>query len=206
MPDPAFSWDQRPATPSPKPASGRPPAPEEPGPSPAVGGRITLREAEHRFGVSVGALRTWARDGAVDAVKAAGPNGRQWMITAESVAHRLAHRAGGPPPAPRDGTTGPTADGTAMLVPRDAWDRLMDQLGNIHEAGLLLAEARERAAKAETEAGFLRERLAEIRTERDDLKKAAGHRPHADRTAPPAPAAPHRRPTGWEMVKRWWGS
>lgn len=57
-----------------------------------------------------------------------------------------------------------------MLVPRDAWDKLMDQLGNLHEAGLLLAEARERAAKAETEAGFLRERLSEIRQERDALK------------------------------------
>jgi hypothetical protein len=57
-----------------------------------------------------------------------------------------------------------------MLVPRDAWDRLIDQLGNLHETGLLLAEARERAAKAETEAGFLRERLAELRTERDTLR------------------------------------
>ncbi|MBI5158243.1 MAG: hypothetical protein HZA58_09600 [Acidimicrobiia bacterium] len=60
-----------------------------------------------------------------------------------------------------------------MLVPRDAWDRLMDQLGNLHEAGLLLAEARERAAKAETEAGFLRERLAELRAERDELRVRA---------------------------------
>jgi hypothetical protein len=54
-----------------------------------------------------------------------------------------------------------------MLVPRDAWDKLMDQLGNLHEAGQMLAEARERAAKAETEALFLRERLAEMRTQRD---------------------------------------
>jgi len=167
MPDSAFTWDQRPA---------RPPRREtkaiesETDGAPAVGGRITLREAEHRFGVSVGTLRTWARDGAVDAVKASGANGRQWMVTAESVAHRLAHRGGGPSPAPREGATGPTADGSAMLVPRDAWDRLMDQLGNIHEAGLLLAEARERAAKAETEAEFLRERLGDLRAERDALR------------------------------------
>jgi hypothetical protein len=157
--------------------------------------------------VSVGTLRSWARDRAVDAVKADGPNGRQWMVTAESVAHRIAHRAGSPPPAPREGATGPTADGTAMLVPRDAWDRLMDQLGNIHEAGLMLAEARERAARAETETEFLRERIGEIRTERDELKKAAAMAP-----ANPAPTAPsvrpeparHPRPSAWEMAKRWW--
>lgn len=153
----------------------------------------------------MGTLRGWARGGAVDAVKADGPNGRQWMITAESVAHRLSHRAGGPPPPPRAGATGPTPDGSAMLVPRDAWDRLMDQLGNIHEAGLLLAEARERAAKAETEAEFLRERLGEIRIERDDLKKAASvGMPTPARSAPERAPAPPKRPTGWEIVKRWW--
>ena len=57
-----------------------------------------------------------------------------------------------------------------MLVPRDAWDKLLDQLGNLHEAGQMLADARERAAKAETEVTFLRERLSEMRGERDDLK------------------------------------
>lgn len=196
MPDAAFTWDQRP----PRPPRQEPAAAEQASESaPAVGGRITLREAEHRFGVSVNTLRNWARDGDVDAVKASGPNGRQWMVTAESVAHRLAHRAGGPPPAPREGATGPIADGSAMLVPRDAWDRLMDQLGNIHESGLLLAEARERAAKAETEAGFLRERLGELRAERDALK---GQGPPPPTTDPsPAPARP---PKAWDAVKRWW--
>lgn len=197
MSDSAFTWDQRPARPARKEPRETEHAAE---PQPTIGGRITLREAEHRFGVSVGTLRNWARDGAVDAVKASGPNGRQWMVTAESVAHRLAHRAGGPTPAPREGTTGPTADGSAMLVPRDAWDRLMDQLGNIHEAGLLLAEARERAAKAETETEFLRERLGELRAERDELKK----RTDAVRPVPESRPAPTRRPTAWEAVKRWW--
>lgn len=40
---------------------------------------------------------------------------------------------------------------------------MLDQLGNLHEAGRELAEARERAARAETEAAFLRERLADLR-------------------------------------------
>ena len=50
-----------------------------------------------------------------------------------------------------------------MLVPIEAWDKMLHQLGNLHEAGQQLAEARERAARAETEATFLRERLAEMR-------------------------------------------
>jgi hypothetical protein len=50
-----------------------------------------------------------------------------------------------------------------MLVPIDAWDKMLIQLGNLHQAGQQLAEARERAARAETEAAFLRERLAELR-------------------------------------------
>jgi hypothetical protein len=81
----------------------------------------------------------------------------------------------------------------------------MDQLGNIHEAGLLLAEARERAAKAETEAEFLRERLGEIRIERDELKKAASiERPSREPAGPQPTPAPPKRPTGWEIVRRWW--
>jgi len=60
-----------------------------------------------------------------------------------------------------------------MIVPIDAWNKMLNQLGNLHEAGQQLATARERAAKAETEAMFLRERLAEMRTE------AADDRPQA---------------------------
>lgn len=48
-----------------------------------------------------------------------------------------------------------------VMVPLDSWSRLIDQLGNLHAAGRDLAEATERAAKAETEVTFLRERLSE---------------------------------------------
>jgi hypothetical protein len=54
-----------------------------------------------------------------------------------------------------------------MIVPVDAWNKMLTQLGNLHEAGQQLAEARERAAKAETETSFLRERLAEMRETSD---------------------------------------
>lgn len=67
-----------------------------------------------------------------------------------------------------------------MLVPIDAWTRIMEQLGNLHEAGQQLAEARERAAKAETENDFLR---AQVR----ELKEA---RPASARRKPAAPAQP----------------
>ena len=50
-----------------------------------------------------------------------------------------------------------------LLVPLDAWQRMLDQLGNLHEAGQQLAEVSARAAKAETEAEFLRERVSDLR-------------------------------------------
>ena len=56
----------------------------------------------------------------------------------------------------------------------------------------MLAEARERAVKAETEASFLRERLAEMRSERDDLRRTTSRAPAA--TEPPQ--AVDQPPTG----------
>lgn len=72
-----------------------------------------------------------------------------------------------------------------MLVPIDAWDKMLIQLGNLHQAGQQLAEARERAARAETEAAFLRERLAEYR--------ATGS---AAEAAPPPPPPTEEGPVG----------
>jgi hypothetical protein len=70
-----------------------------------------------------------------------------------------------------------------VLVPLDAWNRMIAQLGNLHEAGQQLAEARERAAKAETEATFLRERLTELRRQTDETQPT---------TTGPVPHAPHQ--------------
>jgi DNA-binding transcriptional MerR regulator len=190
--DAAFIWDQ--------PRRRRRPRPkrDSESPAPSLEDRITLREAEHRFGVRVSTLRAWARRGSIDGVK---DDSDHWFVTPESVAHHLsrkAPRASAPTRTPdRTTTTGPTEDGSAMLVPRDAWDRLMDQLGNLHEAGLHLAEARERAAKAETEATFLRERLSEMRSERDELKDLVGP------PTPPAPTSSGRN--GWDEFRRRYG-
>lgn len=82
--------------------------------------------------------------------------------------------------------TDPTATGgrtDSVLVPLDQWTRLLNQLGNLHEAGQQLAEARERAAKAETEAYFLRERVKEMRVRLEEAERIAAPPP------PPTPAA-----------------
>jgi hypothetical protein len=179
--DPAFLWDRptritKPPTPETPPERAGDPRRQEPAADRSH--RITLRDAAARFGVNVGTLRSWAKRGRIDAVK--DDRGR-WMTDPASVAAETAQRASTPPvtraTGPAPAATGPTEDGTAMLVPRDAWDRLIDQLGNLHEAGLMLAEARERAVKAETEAAFLRERLADMRTERDRLRDDAAAGP-----------------------------
>lgn len=83
-----------------------------------------------------------------------------------------------PPAAPADRPE----ERDSVLVPLDQWSRILNQLGNLHEAGQQLAEARERAAKAETESAFLRERLKEMRTRVESMEEAA--------TAPPPEPEP----------------
>ncbi len=61
--------------------------------------------------------------------------------------------------------------GDSLLVPLDAWNTVLNQLGNLHESSQLMAEARERAAKAEAEADFLREKLKNTRQQLDEVQK-----------------------------------
>ncbi|MDA9863207.1 hypothetical protein OAP09_03235 [Acidimicrobiia bacterium] len=58
-----------------------------------------------------------------------------------------------------------------LIVPLEAWQTVLNQLGNLHEANQLMAEARERAAKAEAEAEFLREKLKNTREQLDTASK-----------------------------------
>ena len=60
--------------------------------------------------------------------------------------------------------------GDNLIVPLEAWQNVLNQLGNIHEANQLMAESRERAAKAEAEAEFLREKLKNTREELEASK------------------------------------
>jgi hypothetical protein len=85
-----------------------------------------------------------------------------------------------------------------MLVPIDAWDKMLIQLGNLHQAGQELAEARERAARAETEATFLRERLAELRAAGAPVEPEPVQSPVEPEVTPvadvPEPVPPSRMP------------
>jgi cobalamin-dependent methionine synthase I len=116
------------------------------------------------------------------------------------------------PPAPADaGTTAtqppmpPVPEGS-MLVPIDEWRRLLNQLGNLHEAGQQLAEARERAAKAETEAQFLKERVRELRTRLETAEQPPPE-PAPEPEPVPEPAIEQRDPGPlWLYLVRRWGS
>lgn len=68
-------------------------------------------------------------------------------------------------------TSNMDSDEENMMVPISAWKKVLDQLGNLHEADKLMAEARERAAKAEAESEFLREKLKNTRDELNVFKK-----------------------------------
>jgi hypothetical protein len=92
-----------------------------------------------------------------------------------------------------------------MIVPLDAWQKMMTQLGNLHEAGQQLADARERAAKAETESAFLRERIADLRSERDRLLEDRDREVVTPPQAEP-PARARRIETLWDRAVREWHS
>lgn len=163
---------------------------------------VTLKEAESLTGIPSNTLRKWVRKDTIETYLESDGEVELRMVDlisirarAEELGRELApptHTQGEAPaerdPQPRANTgaapeTGvvrtepagesPTTAGETMLVPIDAWNKMLDQLGNLHEAGQQLAEARERAAKAETEATFLRERLREIRTHSGDRNDTA---------------------------------
>lgn len=79
-----------------------------------------------------------------------------------------------PPAGPNPtGADGFAQHGGSMVVPLDTWTRILEQVGNVHEAGQQLADARERAARAETENTFLREQLTEFKAQRRPTRRPA---------------------------------
>lgn len=148
---------------------------------PAGGSWVTLREAETATGIPTNTLRKWVRRAGVSSYLESDGETQVRMIDLDAVVARAAElgrdiehvdieRVDEPvdvveqhtSPEGVDDPAAPTG-GETMIVPIDAWNKMLTQLGNLHEAGQQLADARERAAKAETEAEFLRQRLAEIR-------------------------------------------
>jgi len=148
---------------------------------------ITLREATDLTGIPVSTLRKWARRDSVPTYLEETPVGQLRMVSLKGIqrrAERLGRKLETPAPPPtidtreperepeppepeavEEETAEPAIPEGTMLVPLDAWNKMLIQLGNLHEAGQQLAEARERAGKAETETAFLRERLSEMRGE-----------------------------------------
>lgn len=174
---------------------------------------VTLREAETATGIPVNTLRKWVRraglasylesDGEtpvrmvdLDAVRARAeqlgreirPSGDRSLDstsadTEVAVPHAVEATDDTTHDRHTDGGDPPVTGGETMIVPVDAWNKMLTQLGNLHEAGQQLAEARERAAKAETEAAFLRDRLAEMRVTDDPRGDSEGQESRSD-TAP----------------------
>lgn len=166
--DAAFVWDSttpRPARPAGPPEAIRPPEATRP---PARW--VSLRAAEQAIGVPAATIRNWARKGRIPS-RVEERDGERRRLVEIGAARERARSLGrldeaAPPPATGQAEPVPPpapVPDDHVLVPLDAWEKVLLQLGNLHTAGQELAEARERAAKAETEAQFLRERLAEMR-------------------------------------------
>jgi hypothetical protein len=187
----------------------------------------TLREAEAATGIPANTLRKWARKSSIPSylesdgemavrlvdleavIDHARQLGREISVSDDAAADEEPVDAG-----PRAGTPAkeaPAAEaGSTMIVPVDAWNKMLAQLGNLHEAGQQLAEARERAAKAETEVTFLRQRLAELRTETVPTREAVVPDDTTEATpgekVEPAPPEPRTTTTYWRYLTSGWRS
>ena len=208
--DPAFLWETEVLRTSARPPSSPPP----PTGTTERNDWLTLRRASEVTGVPVSTLRNWARKGKIPTTLDDTPSGPRRMVSLQGVeerARRLGHEVGemgearhepelaAKPAAPAGSDQISPPPGT-MLVPIDAWDKMLLQLGNLHQAGQQLAEARERAARAETEAAFLRERLAELREPKPGEEEESG--PHlpvgdapSDHEEPEAVKPPSKMPS-----------
>ena len=57
-------------------------------------------------------------------------------------------------------------------IPKDAWNKMLEQLGNLHEAGQQLAEIAAGKAKAETQVEFLRERVTDLLEQLEEARRS----------------------------------
>ena len=158
---------------------------------------VTLREAADATGVPVGTIRSWSKTDAVDTYLELDGESALRMVDLDGV--RMRARDLGRSPVEHDHpVAGLTAAGyeeelQTMIVPIDAWNKMLMQLGNLHEAGQQLAEARERAARAETETLFLREQLKELRARRQEAEPLVDEGPEPTTQTPPS--TPEAEPT-----------
>lgn len=149
---------------------------------------LTVREASEATGIPTSTIRKWARHDNIPSFLEETSNGYMRLVSMEGIdrwTEEIGREVEQPTPSAEVDLTAaeektenpdPTPEQAApegtMIVPLDAWNRMLNQLGNLHEAGQQLAEARERAAKAETESQFLKERLADLREELEKTRRA----------------------------------
>lgn len=143
---------------------------------------LTIREASAVTGISATTLKKLARSNDIPSHLERTDDGFLRIVSLEAVKRWSDRDTDTPSESTRSAAEGTEVDLTAdekstehpdipegtMLVPLDAWNKMLNQLGNLHEAGQQLAEARERAGKAETEARFLKERLRELREQLEE--------------------------------------
>ncbi|MGI9585910.1 MAG: hypothetical protein ACR2N7_10010 [Acidimicrobiia bacterium] len=192
---------------------------------------VTLREAEASTGIPTNTLRKWARKDEISSYLESDGDIALRMVDLTDVRRRAKALGRSIEPRTADAdeasadtddvpepltstdpeTTQPETTETdqpdppqgTMIVPIDAWNKMLNQLGNLHEAGQQLAEARERAAKAETEAVFLRDRLAEMRTEQTYAPEAPESEP-ADKEEEPTDPTPEASTSYWRYLTTGW--
>jgi hypothetical protein len=144
--------------------------------------RVPLAEAAREAGVTISALRKRYQAGDLERRH---DDGGRILLDLEAV--RRLYKVAEPAPGPAEAPEG------SVLVPLTAWQQVLTQLGNLHQAGQDLADARERAARAEEREAFAadRRREAEAKAVALTAELEALRQKQAE-----APATPERR--------RWW--
>lgn len=189
---------------------------------------LTVREASEATGIPTSTIRKWARHDNIPSFLEETSNGYLRLVSMEGIdrwTEEIGREIEQPTPtaevdltavAEKTEDTDPTPEQAApegtMIVPLDAWNRMLNQLGNLHEAGQQLAEARERAAKAETESQFLKERLADLREELEKTRRAeTAERPEPEEAEEAQEPSPETQSTislarkiydGWRSKRR----
>ena len=140
---------------------------------------LPLREASEQARVSVSALRKWYRLERIQSELRPGPTGDQRYVLLSEVmeqAGRL-HRVSTPavpvsPAAERPAQhPAPSRSDEVLPIPKDAWNKMIEQLGNLFEAGRALATEAAARAKAETEVQFLRERVSDLEEQLEQSRR-----------------------------------
>lgn len=133
---------------------------------------LPLRAASEKAGVSVSALRKWYRAGKIQSRLEPGPTGDMRMVLLSEVTAGAGQRQA-PKPTATVTEEPPAASWSddVLPIPKDAWNKMIEQLGNLHEAGQRLAEEAAGRARAETEAAFLRERITDLLAQLEETRR-----------------------------------